>query len=194
MPLSSSLPPPQSSLLLIPSPTLSLLPTQSDAAPGPGTYLGPEDDIYASVAGRVALQPAASPSGRAAVSVTGRRGAQQGLVPRVGDVVICRVTNVSQRMAKMEVQCLGTRALEGGFMGVLRQEHVRATGESSLVVSKDFPLLFWMAKELATPMSPFDLFCDGWGLIVRYPCASGVGAATQSLADLPLSALQTGST
>jgi hypothetical protein len=55
-----------------------------------------------------------------------------GLVPRIGDIVICRVTRVAPRAAHVDIQCVGSRALrDGAFQGVIRQEHVRATGESA---------------------------------------------------------------
>lgn len=37
------------------------------------------------------------------------------------------MNRVAQRIANMEILCLGSTALDGSFSGLLRQEHVRAT-------------------------------------------------------------------
>lgn len=56
------------------------------------------------------------------------------LVPKQGDVVTVKVSRVAQTTASCLIMCVGTRALDQEFKGVIRQQDVRATEIDKVVM------------------------------------------------------------
>ena len=55
-----------------------------------------------------------------------RKGVQP-VVPVVGDVVTGRVTRINQRLASLDILCVGSKPVQQRYTGVLRVRDVRAT-------------------------------------------------------------------
>jgi len=51
-------------------------------------------------------------------------------VPQPGDVVLCRVVRLTSQAATVEIVCVGTRALPAPFPGTIRQQDIRAAGDT----------------------------------------------------------------
>ena len=60
------------------------------------------------------------------------------VVPAVGDVVVCRVTRIAQRMASVEILCVGNDALGEPAQGVIRREDVREFGQAQVQIYQSF--------------------------------------------------------
>jgi len=123
---------------------------------GTGTYVL-HGYIYASLVGHLKLvsriveagnsdsktgSSAATTSTKEMVTVEVQApGEETGLVPRVGDVVTCRVLSVNPRFAKMQILCVGDTVLKdaaGGFRCQLRKEDVRAHDKDRVEMYKCF--------------------------------------------------------
>jgi len=110
-------------------------------AAGPGTYVS-GGFVCSSVVGFESVADGAAEgggSGGAALPVVtvSKRGAQS-LVPEPGAVVIAKVTRVNQRMANCDILCVGSKALEGSFQGVIRIQDIRATEIDKVEVYSSF--------------------------------------------------------
>ena len=101
--------------------------------PGAGTYLR-GNAIFSTLVGSVTKNGTKSP--RPHLSVIGRKTLKT--VPNIGSVAICRVLNVSQRQAKLELICVDNHLLPAPLSGVLRKEDVRAVEKDSVDVFGSF--------------------------------------------------------
>lgn len=100
----------------------------SDVRPGKGTYAVPYNDlVYASLTGiRHSVPPVPdSTDQRPTVEVTDHKA--HGAVPETGSVIIARVTKVMAKMASADIMCVGSKAVQEKFTGIIRQQDVRAT-------------------------------------------------------------------
>uniref|UniRef100_A0A2P2JZ68 Exosome complex component CSL4 n=1 Tax=Rhizophora mucronata TaxID=61149 RepID=A0A2P2JZ68_RHIMU len=66
-----------------------------------------------------------SPDQRPTIEVTGHKA--HGAVPEPGSVVIARVTKVMAKTASADIMCVGPKAVQEKFSGIIRQQDVRAT-------------------------------------------------------------------
>lgn len=98
----------------------------SDYAAGLGTYEW-QHKIYASVVGlQRILQPLPTAQDkRHIIEVTRER--EHGAVPESGLVVTAKVTKVMQKMAQVDIICVGSRVIKEKFSGLVRQQDVRAS-------------------------------------------------------------------
>jgi len=67
-----------------------------------------------------------------------RRQGQQSIVPAPGDTVTCKVTNIAQRLARVEILCVGSRPTKEKFPGIIRVQDVRATEIDKVVMFNCF--------------------------------------------------------
>ncbi|GBF88330.1 exosome complex component CSL4 [Raphidocelis subcapitata] len=104
-------------------------------APGPGTYAR-NGFIHASVVGALLEAPPPPDGGPAALSVAAR--AAQPVVPEPGAVVTAKVSQVTPTGAHCRILCVGPRALDVEFKGLIRLPDVRATDVDRVVMSDCF--------------------------------------------------------
>eukprot|EP00698_Gefionella_okellyi_P021382 TRINITY_DN6919_c0_g2_i1.p1 TRINITY_DN6919_c0_g2~~TRINITY_DN6919_c0_g2_i1.p1 ORF type:complete len:191 (-),score=23.94 TRINITY_DN6919_c0_g2_i1:143-715(-) len=104
-------------------------------AAGSGTYaLAPH--IYASVVG--AVKYATNADGKPVITV-GRDARPGAAVPKIGDVVTCKVVRITPQAATMDIVCVGDQALPAPFPGTIRQQDVRAAGDAAEIVKSFRP-------------------------------------------------------
>eukprot|EP00510_Aplanochytrium_minuta_P003475 CAMPEP_0184015194 /NCGR_PEP_ID=MMETSP0954-20121128/6155_1 /TAXON_ID=627963 /ORGANISM="Aplanochytrium sp, Strain PBS07" /LENGTH=204 /DNA_ID=CAMNT_0026295911 /DNA_START=1385 /DNA_END=1999 /DNA_ORIENTATION=- len=114
---------------------------------GKGCY-AVDDIIRASVAGRVTVRTATLPensSGSALeaelpeMSVLKSGSLVQEVIPKVGDVVTCRVTKITTRIANVIILGVGDKPVVGsGFRATIRKENVRLTEVDKVVLPESF--------------------------------------------------------
>ncbi|GAX77478.1 hypothetical protein CEUSTIGMA_g4922.t1 [Chlamydomonas eustigma] len=105
---------------------------QDDYIAGPGTYVR-NGYIHSSVVGFQRMLDEASTS-KLTIEVHSQRSVPK--VPKPGDVVTGKILRVQQNSAQCKIVCVGTRALEVDFRGLIRLADVRAT-EIDKVVMQD---------------------------------------------------------
>src|SRR3989338_7129046 len=98
---------------------------QDEFEAGEGTYYRLEY-IHASLAGYKHVREAETPSGRRVVEIT-RDKESTVIVPKIGDVVTCRVTRITPRLAHVEILCVGLVPTKDRYAAVIRVQDVRAT-------------------------------------------------------------------
>jgi len=120
--------------------------------PGMGTYVL-HGYIYSSLVGHLRL--ISSPAGQAEEKITVQVDARERggagpilgpdapssgslLVPKLGDVVTCRVLSVNPRFAKMQILCVHQTVLKDAFRCQLRKEDVRANEKDRVEMYKCF--------------------------------------------------------
>lgn len=107
-----------------------LCPT-STYSPGKGAYLR-RGNIYATLTGRIEVDTDPNPT----ISVRSKKPPVE--VPRKGSIVLCKVINVSQRQAKVNILSVNERVLLEPLHGVIRREDIRATDKDSVEVFQSF--------------------------------------------------------
>ncbi|KAJ9629653.1 exosome 3'-_5 exonuclease subunit ski4 (Csl4) [Taxawa tesnikishii (nom. ined.)] len=126
-----------------------LAPT-STHSPGPGTHLQ-GTQLCASIAGPVRLIPAVSKkalpsltigSTSPAAVVNGGEVKGRSLLPKVGDVVLGRVTRINPRQATFDILAVSsgadTTTLREPFQALIRQQDIRATEIDKVKVDQSF--------------------------------------------------------
>lgn len=128
-----------------------ILASTSSHLPGPGTHVF-EDNILASIIGISIITPAANRSGKPIISIP--RQATTPIVsrpstslPKVGSIVLCRVTRVQQRQLAASILVVDpspndvisysqTTNDELQFQSVLRKEDVRTHEKDKIVMNE----------------------------------------------------------
>ncbi|XP_034037171.1 exosome complex component CSL4-like [Thalassophryne amazonica] len=105
----------------------------NDCTPGTGVYLR-EGYIYASRTGYVHRKEEEGVF--PVISVVNPVDAR--VLPHVGATVICKVTSLNARFAKVHILYLGSTMLTHCFRGIIRKEDVRATEKDKVVMYKSF--------------------------------------------------------
>ncbi|CAM9477372.1 unnamed protein product [Phaeothamnion confervicola] len=105
---------------------------------GPGTYCRGQH-VYASVVGARVLHSAAEPDHPRIVTVPqAKRARAQDHVLEVGDVVMGKVLRIDNRMASIEILCVGDTVLREPYTGVIKKEDIRATEVDKAEIPKSF--------------------------------------------------------
>mmetsp|Transcript_18158 Transcript_18158/g.25121 ORF Transcript_18158/g.25121 Transcript_18158/m.25121 type:complete len:191 (+) Transcript_18158:48-620(+) len=102
-----------------------LFPTEGYCA-GPGTYVKGHQ-ICAALVGKVQVIPADQNATDQSATVKVSRSEGPRSVPHPGDTVTVKVNKINARMAVVDILCIGERALDQSFSGIIRQQDVRAT-------------------------------------------------------------------
>ena len=102
---------------------------------GSGTYIS-GDYIFATIAGTLKESPAPSGFGKKTVSVANKRPPVA--VPKIGSIVICRITRISQRDAQAKILAVDTTILPEPFPGIIRKQDVRQTQTDLLEMNNCF--------------------------------------------------------
>lgn len=116
--------------------------------PGAGTHIA-DNNIYASLAGNVAISPAASKSTKPTISVLRTSTSTQTILPQVGSIVLARVLRVQQRQLIASILSVDTPSAsitlytshtddETQFQAILRKEDVRAFEKDKVVMNELF--------------------------------------------------------
>ena len=104
---------------------------------GPGTYRR-QEKIYASFYGKVNIEPAPKePSTLPQISVTSYK-TKVTSAPDIGSRVICKVINISERQAKVNIINVEGTVLQQGLSGVIRKGDVREMEKDSVVIFDSF--------------------------------------------------------
>jgi exosome complex component CSL4 len=104
-----------------------------DYALGEGTYQS-KNYIFSSVLGRKVTTD--QQGGLPVLSVLQNKEAA--LVPQIGNVVTGKVVRVNPRFASVLILCVGSRALQDTFNGIIRTQDVRATEVDKVEIYKSF--------------------------------------------------------
>ena len=105
----------------------------------PGERLGHSDDyqcgkgtyyrfgyIHASIAGFKEVIPADVPTDLPSLVVTREQNSLV-TIPKIGDIVTCRVSRIHPRFATVEIICVNNVPLRDRYNGMIRVQDVRAT-------------------------------------------------------------------
>ena len=104
---------------------------------GPGCY-SRSNNIYSLLVGKVSISRKGETNGeKATVSVIGANPMKT-RTPTVGCVVVCKVTNVSDRQAKVQIVSINECFLQEPFHGIIRREDIRAMEKDSVEVFQSF--------------------------------------------------------
>lgn len=118
---------------------------------GPGTHIH-ESNLYSSLLGAVSVaQPRLAgptkrpnrivkhlPSSDNLPTLSVQRGQRATALPEVGDVVLSRVTRVSQQQAIVTILVVGDAVLDAEWQGVIRVRDVRATEKDRVKIGESF--------------------------------------------------------
>uniref|UniRef100_A0A6T7W3C5 S1 motif domain-containing protein n=1 Tax=Pyramimonas obovata TaxID=1411642 RepID=A0A6T7W3C5_9CHLO len=104
---------------------------------GKGTYVKGQH-ICAAILGKKQLKPPAQDIADQSVTVEVVRGGEQTSVPKEGDIVTAKVTKINTRMAVVDILCIGQKALEDSFNGIIRQQDVRVTEIDKVQIMQSF--------------------------------------------------------
>lgn len=106
---------------------------------GVGTCLR-RGTIYATLVGKVKVirDEKSNDSNQLLVMTVQARNKRSGTVPEVGSRVICKVININERQAKVNMLCLEGKVLPEPFHGVIRREDVRATEKDTVEIFDSF--------------------------------------------------------
>ena len=97
--------------------------------------------IYATMVGKVKVirdGKSTSDSNQLLVMTVQAHNKRSGTVPEVGSRVICKVININERQAKVNMLCLEGKVLPEPFHGVIRREDVRATEKDTVEIFNSF--------------------------------------------------------
>ena len=96
--------------------------------------------IYATMVGKVKVirDEKSNDSKQLLVMTVQTHNKRRGTVPEVGSRVICKVININERQAKVNMLCLEGKVLPGPFHGVIRREDVRATEKDTVEIFNSF--------------------------------------------------------
>eukprot|EP01099_Mayorella_cantabrigiensis_P007359 TRINITY_DN6523_c0_g1_i1.p1 TRINITY_DN6523_c0_g1~~TRINITY_DN6523_c0_g1_i1.p1 ORF type:complete len:208 (-),score=6.40 TRINITY_DN6523_c0_g1_i1:680-1303(-) len=132
-----------------------ILSTMTSHQPGPGTHVY-DNNILASITGRTVVTPAANKSAKPIISVPRldasnavRPNAATGTLPKVGSVVLCRITRVQQRQLSASILLVDpsaddiiahTQTTDDSlqFQAVLRKEDIRAYEKDKIVMNDNY--------------------------------------------------------
>jgi len=128
-----------------------LVPVEDKSAVIPGEFIGPSSEflagpgcyskgnnIFSLLVGKVSLcSKKETKSEKPTVSVTGSNPIKS-RTPTVGCVVICKVTSVSDRHAKVQIRSINGCLLQEPFHGIIRREDIRAMEKDSVEVFQSF--------------------------------------------------------
>ncbi|KAJ1630996.1 hypothetical protein T492DRAFT_998882 [Pavlovales sp. CCMP2436] len=103
-------------------------------AAGPGTYVDNGGSVRACVVGVVRHAGGGGPT----VSVDAGGRAQTSLLPKVGDIVSCKVVRINPRVANVDITCTagGSVVLQETCSGIIRKEDVRQFDQDSVEMFK----------------------------------------------------------
>mmetsp|Transcript_2819 Transcript_2819/g.4753 ORF Transcript_2819/g.4753 Transcript_2819/m.4753 type:complete len:191 (+) Transcript_2819:274-846(+) len=104
---------------------------------GKGTYVRGQH-ICASIIGKKQLNSPIEGSADQSITVEVARGVEQTSVPKEGDIVTAKVTKINVRMAVVDILCIGQKAVEDSFSGVIRQQDVKATEIDKVQIMQSF--------------------------------------------------------
>ena len=96
--------------------------------------------VYATLVGKVkVISEEKSDDGKLLpVMSVGGRYKRTGRVPEVGSRIICKVININERQAKVNMMCVEGKVLAEPFHGVIRREDVRATEKDTVEIFDSF--------------------------------------------------------
>ncbi|KAL0478702.1 exosome complex protein Csl4 [Acrasis kona] len=100
---------------------------------GRGTYTR-DGRICASVVGRVVTKDVPNQD-KKIIEVESK---QETTVPQIGSIVLATVVKTTTQFAKVDITCVEGKALETTFMGMIRQQDVRATEIDKVVIYESF--------------------------------------------------------
>ena len=98
---------------------------------GPGTAVTDNQKIIATLAGTKRID-------NNVVSVVRRNDTSGMVVPKIGDVVVCTVVKINQRLANVDIVSVNSAVLRESFNGIIRLEDVRLTEVDKVEISKCF--------------------------------------------------------
>ena len=107
--------------------------TQAQFSPGPGTYTK-GTDIFSTRVGTVVVDSSKPP--QPLLRVVAKHSLNS--IPNVGSVVVGRVLNISERLAKLVVISVDGKLLQEPLNGVLRKEDVRAVEKDTVDIFASF--------------------------------------------------------
>jgi len=164
---------------------------------GPGTYEH-QGYIHASLAGRLSVRKVdhagetgdgennSGKNGMSVIEVSVIRN-RPSVVPRVGSVVIARVTCITSRFAKCAFISVDGVAAPDSFKGMIRKEDIRATEKDKVEVHKSFqPRDIVVAKVISLGDASAYLLTTAeneLGVIVAYDSSS----SSSSIPMMPIS-------
>ncbi|XP_013378632.1 exosome complex component CSL4 isoform X2 [Lingula anatina] len=92
--------------------------------------------LYSCLAGYVNVREGDGESGKTVIEVLTEK--KHNIVPSVGSLVTCRVTNVNPRFCKCAILGVDNMPLKESFRGLVRKEDVRATEKDRVEMYKSF--------------------------------------------------------
>ena len=104
-----------------------------DFVSGTGTYTY-DGLIYASLSGNTSIKEEKSAK---ILTVTASRQDSIAL-PRIGDVVICKVLRMTYRQAHVALIAVGDKTCAEGFVGIIRVQDIRATEKDKIKIASCF--------------------------------------------------------
>lgn len=118
-----------------------LLGRVEDVLAGEGAYVDAEGFVRACVVGLVRRTALSAQDGRtqtSSVSVQAAEHSRHSLMPRVGEIVVCKVVRINPRVANVEIMCTagGSLVLQEACSGLIRKEDVRQFDRDSVEMFK----------------------------------------------------------
>lgn len=107
-----------------------------DYSVGPGTYLE-QGSIHSTLVGTVHVEELEAMQGSKPV-ISVRSKQNSAIVPKIGDVVVGKISRVQQHQAHVSITCVGAHSLTADFRGVIRLVDVRATEVDKVVICEAF--------------------------------------------------------
>ncbi len=108
----------------------------SDYKSGLGTHIR-QGNVYSSLCGKVNIDKKTEEAELSSISVLNSKHKALS-VPDVGSRVICKVTNISERQAKVNILTVEGIALQQPLNGVIRKSDVREMEKDSVVIFNSF--------------------------------------------------------
>lgn len=94
--------------------------------------------VYATLVGKVKVISEEKDGKLLPVMSVEARYKRTGRVPEVGSRIICKVININERQAKVNMMCVEGKVLAEPFHGVIRREDVRATEKDTVEIFDSF--------------------------------------------------------
>lgn len=108
----------------------------SDHKSGSGTHIR-QGNVYSSLCGKVNIEKTTEEAELPLISVLNRKHKVLS-VPDVGSRVICKVSNISERQAKVSILTVEGTTLQQPLNGVIRKSDVREMEKDSVVIFNSF--------------------------------------------------------